>query len=76
MDMFERRLTEVGAKLLIRNGVVALMAPRRLSRSWQAGPKPYQDFVETFIQRPILTRVVSLGQVALGVWLSRRHVPR
>ena len=74
--MIGRRLTEVGAKLLIRNGVVALMAPRRLSRSWQIGAKPYQNVLEAFIQRPGLTRVVSLGQVALGVWLSRRHLPR
>lgn len=74
--MLGRRLTEMVAILLIGDGVVALMAPRRLSRFWQVGPKPYQDFMETFIQRPGLTRGVSLGQVALGVWLARQHLPR
>ena len=64
------------AILMIGDGLVATIAPRRLSRMWQMGPRPYRKFMEAFIQRPRMTRLLSLGQVGAGLWLASRQLPR
>lgn len=74
--MVWERLKALLAMLLIGDGAVAIIAPRRLSRFLQAGPEPYQRTLDAFIERPGMTRLLSAGQVAFGIWLALRQLPR
>lgn len=75
-EMLSQRLKEVLAIMLVGDGLIAAIAPRRLSRLWQFGPRPYRNFMERFIQRPGMTRMLSMSQVAAGLWLALRQLPR
>ena len=67
------RIREIGAIILIGDGVVALTQPRRHTRLWRSGPRPYQQAMQTFIERPGITRALSLAQIAFGLWLAGRQ---
>lgn len=66
-----RRLTELFAGLLVGDGVLALIRPRRHSRLWQANaPKPYADMMDSLAEKPELARCVAAAQIALGLFLA------
>ena len=68
--MLARRMTELVAGLLIGDGVLALIRPRRHSRLWKSGPKPYADFMDTLAERPDMARAVASVQIVLGLCLA------
>lgn len=70
------RIKEALGIVIIGDGVVATVAPVRHSRLWQFGPSGYQRFMQAFIDRPNMTRISGLGQVAFGLWLASRQWPR
>jgi hypothetical protein len=73
--MITRRLLELGAMLAIRDGVVALIAPRRHSLLWRFGPEGYKRTVERFAQCPNLVRVLAAAEIGGGMWLALRQYP-
>ena len=67
-----RRITEVVAMLMIGEGVLTLVAPRRHSLLWEFGPEGYKRAIEAFAEHPILTRLVAAAEGGLGLWLALR----
>lgn len=67
--MIDERLREMIAVIVIGDGVVGLTQPRRHTWLWRSGPRPYQEAMQAFIERPGMTQVVSLVQISLGLWL-------
>lgn len=74
--MMGDRVKELGAILMIGDGVVGALAPRRHTRLWLDGPRPYRNAMKPFVRNPELTRLLSVAQVALGVWWASRQWPR
>lgn len=74
--MVMRRVKEAAGILVIGDGVVALVAPSRHSQLWQFGPRGYQRFLQAFVDRPNMTRLTAVGQIAAGLWLASRQWPR
>jgi hypothetical protein len=74
--MWEQRLRALLAILLVGDGVFALIAPSRQSRLWKFGPGSWRRLMEYFAQRPGLTRLLTVGQVAFGLWLGLRQAKR
>jgi hypothetical protein len=67
-----RRIAEVVAMLMIGEGVLTLVAPRRHSLLWEFGPEGYKRAIEAFAEYPTLTRLVAAAEAGLGLWLALR----
>jgi hypothetical protein len=55
------------AMALIGDGVMGMIHPRRDSRAWQYGPKPWQSLMQALEEHPNLTRLIGAAQVIGGV---------
>lgn len=71
-----RRLLEVLGMLMVGEGVLMLLYPRRHLALWEGGPWWYREAVEGFIRYPNLTRAVGGLEAGLGLWLATRQMPR
>ena len=67
-----RRIAELLAMLMISEGVLTLVAPRRHSLLWEFGPEGYRRAVEAFAEHPTLSRLVAAVEAGLGLWLALR----
>lgn len=74
--MIQQRVTEIAALLLIGDGVVGMLQPRRHARLWRSGPKPYRSAMEPFVRHPGLTRVLGAAEAAAGLWWASRQRSR
>jgi hypothetical protein len=71
--LIAERAKECLAMMMIGDGVLALVEPRRHLSLWQSGPRWWRGMVEPFLGRPGLTRCLGAGEVVLGVWLASRQ---
>ena len=67
-----RRLMQIGALLLIVDGITGIVMPRRRSLLWHAGPELVKAATEEIADHPKTARVINAGKVALGVTLLSR----
>jgi hypothetical protein len=68
-----KNVKEVIAMLMIGDGTLALVAPRRHMLLWRFGPESYKRLAEAFARRPALTRLLAAVEVAGGLWLALRQ---
>jgi hypothetical protein len=67
-----RRVLELLAILMIGEGVLTLIAPRRHSLIWNFGPEDFRRAIEGYAEHPTLARVVAAAEAGLGLWLALR----
>lgn len=72
-QVFIKRCKESLGMMLIGDGIVALLEPRRHVGLWAEGPRIWKWMMEPFLSRPTLTRVVAGLELGLGLWLSSRQ---
>jgi hypothetical protein len=72
-DSIGRRLMQVGALLLIGNGVMGLVRPRWHALPWRFGPQLARAVTEELADHPKAGRPVYLAQAALGLLLARQN---
>jgi hypothetical protein len=63
-----KRWKHFAAMALIGDGVMALVRPQHDARAWSTGPKPWQNMMNNLHDRPALTRVIGVAQIAGGIW--------
>lgn len=63
-----KRWKHFAAMALIGDGVMAVVRPQHDARAWKRGPRPWQNLMEELHDRPALTRLIGIAQVAAGVW--------
>ena len=68
-----RRITELVGIIMIGEGVLSFVAPRRHTLLWQFGPEGYRRAIEAFAEHPTLTRLVATAEAGLGTWLALRQ---
>ncbi len=68
-----RNVVELIAMLVIGDGVIALVAPRRHSLLWRFGPEGYRRAMEAFAERPALVRALAAAEICAGLWLALRQ---
>lgn len=71
--MAERRLLELLAILMVGDGLLALLYPRRHLRLWRFGPRVYEEMVDWQIARPTITRLIGAGVLGAGLLLAERQ---
>ena len=75
-SMTGRRLKEIAANMMIGEGIIGALIPRRYMRLWDFGPKRYRKFIKASAKRPNLVRLASAAEAGLGVWLALRQASR
>ena len=58
--------------VLAGDGLAGLIWPREYLRKLEVGPKIWNEAIEAFAERPLLTRVLCVAEVAIGVWIFTR----
>jgi len=62
-----KRVKHFAAMVLIGDGVMAMVQPRRDARAWKKGPKVWRGSMQWLAKRPGLTRAIGAAQVVGGV---------
>jgi hypothetical protein len=65
-----KRLLELGGLILITDGLMSMLRPKRRSLLWYAGPELAKAVTEELADHPKTSRTVYATQVALGVALA------
>lgn len=68
-----RRAKHFMAMVLIGDGVMALVNPRKDARAWEKGPKVWCLLMQALSTRPGLTRALGAAQIVGGVWWALRQ---
>ena len=66
------RAKEVVAILLIGDGVVGALIPRRHVQRWETGPRAWQRLMRAFAVRPQMTRLLAVAEAVAGIWYAYR----
>jgi hypothetical protein len=74
--MVPERMKELLGLLMIGDGALAFVEPRRHVLLWRRGPAAWQAMMDEFVERPGLTRWLGAAELALGFWLATRQMDR
>ncbi len=74
-NLIVRRLIQLGALLLIGDGVMGLVKPRWHSLLWHFGPQLMRAATEELAEHPKTARTVYLAEAALGIALASCQTP-
>lgn len=70
-----RRAVEVGALVLIGDGVMGLIKPRWHSRLWHFGPRLVKTAMEELAEHPNTARAIYLAELGIGIGLAAMQTP-
>jgi len=59
--------------VMVGDGLAGLIWPREYLRKLEVGPRPLNELLEAFAQRPTLTRVLCVVEVTAGAWIFGRR---
>ena len=62
--------------LLIGDGLLSVLQPRRHCLLWEVGPEPCRQAIDEFATRPPLARVAGAVEMMAGFWLASRQEPK
>ena len=71
-----RRLFELLAMLMVGDGVLSLINPKRHCLLWRTGPKVWRNLADEFAEHPQMTRGLGVAEVATGIWLASEQKPK
>jgi hypothetical protein len=70
------RATEVLGLLMIGEGVVGAIWPRRYSSFWNIGPRWLRKAAIFFANSPATTRLICAAETATGLWMAARQLDK
>ena len=66
-DLIVKRLLELGVLILIGDGLMGLLRPRRHSLLWHIGPQLAKAVTEELADHPNAARSIYAAELALGI---------
>ena len=69
-DLILKRLLELGGLILIADGLMSLLCPRRHSLLWHCGPELAKAMTEELADHPKTSRAIHAAKIAAGVALA------
>lgn len=72
-QLLYKRCKESIGMMLIGDGLLALLEPRRHVGLWAEGPRLWKGMMKPFVSHPGLTRFVAGLELGLGAWLSSQQ---
>jgi hypothetical protein len=73
-SMVSRRILEVVAMMMIGDGMIGLIAPRRHVLLWDGGPRVWRKITESCVRHSRLTRTIGLISVLSGLLIAGRQL--
>jgi hypothetical protein len=70
--MNQLEMKHFAAMVLIGDGVMGLLRPRRDAAAWKHGPGLWRKSMALLQKSPVATRMVAAAQIAGGVWWALR----
>jgi hypothetical protein len=70
--LMKSRWEDLVGMILIGDGILNILRPRRHSAIWNCGPRSYRKAAEKLTEHPQVARGMGLAFVALGIWLGWR----
>jgi hypothetical protein len=64
------RWKDLAAMILIGDGILGLIEPRRHSAAWECGPETYKQFARKLETNPNVARGIGAAFVGFGLWLA------
>ena len=71
-----KQLLDVLGMLLIGDGLLSALRPRRHCLLWEVGPKPCRELIDEFAEHRQLTRAAGALELVVGLWLASRQEGR
>ena len=68
------RAAEVLGLLMIGEGVVGAIWPKRYSSFWNVGPRWLRKTATFFADSPVVTRLICAAETAAGLWVAARQL--
>lgn len=68
-----KRIKEALALLLIGDGVIAMLEPRRHTRLWSGSPGTYRKMMRPFERKPLIAQAVGVALIGFGFWIASRQ---
>lgn len=62
--------------MMIGEGVVGALFPNRYSLFWRIGPHWMRKAAVAFAERPKMTRLLCVGEIAAGLWIAAYELRR
>ena len=75
INLAVRRVIELGALVLIGEGIMGLIKPRWHSLLWHFGPQVVKAATEELAEHPNIARGVYAAELALGVTIAALQTP-
>jgi uncharacterized protein YjeT (DUF2065 family) len=72
--MVTKRIVQLIGMVLIGDGILSALAPKRHARLWRGGPKGWRRLMRNAEREPDRTRSFGVAEAALGLWLARRQL--
>jgi hypothetical protein len=69
-DLILKRLLELAGLILIGDGVMGLLRPRRHSLLWHCGPQLAKAVTEELAEHPKTSRAIYAAEIAAGIALA------
>lgn len=68
-----KRIKEALAVLLIGDGIISVLEPRRHTKLWTGGPRGYRRAMHGIQDRPLIMQAMGLALIGAGLWLASRQ---
>jgi hypothetical protein len=69
-NLIAKRLLELGGLILIGDGLMGLLQPKRHSLLWHFGPQLAKAVTEELAEHPNTSRAIYAAELAVGVALA------
>ncbi|HEX4124924.1 MAG TPA: hypothetical protein VHY37_09390 [Tepidisphaeraceae bacterium] len=70
-----RRLLECVAMMMIGDGLLAAIDPKRHMKLWEQGPHLWERIMQPWVKRPELTRWLGAAELVAGICLAQQLQP-
>ena len=71
--IYTKRLLTILGLMMIGEGLIAMIHPKRYVSLWRMGPKPCREFVDWFVENPQATRGIGAVEMVAGLLLALRE---
>jgi hypothetical protein len=69
-EVYNKRILELAGLILIGDGLMGLLRPRRHSLLWHCGPQLAKAVTEELADHPTTARSIYAAELALGIVLA------
>lgn len=70
-----KRLLDLAGMLLVGDGLLTLIDPKRHCLLWEVGPRPCRDLADAFVEHPTMSRFVGVAEILAGILLAEAQKP-